>query len=241
VDLGAGGMTVVRSMDDMKPMTFGTEWNVMNMERENRRQMIREYYLVSKLDLKDSPAMTATEVERRWQQMQKLMGPTLGMLQADLLGPVVETTFKILMRAGQLPEMPPSLMQNQNADLDIEYVGPLPVAQKADVAAAIERELGLAANIAQAYGPEALDAIDSAKAVAEHARLTAVPAKVLRTDAQIKKLRDERKEAQENQQKMAMAVEAGKAAQSAGAGAKSMAEAEHMQGGMPSDDDQTIQ
>ena len=193
LDLRASGLTIVRSMDELKPMTFGTEWNVVDMQRDNRRAMIREYYMISRLDLKESPAMTATEVERRWQQMQKLLGPTLGRIQTGLLAPVIETVFMILMRAGRLPEPPGAVMQG--AELDIEYTGPLPVAQKADVAAAIERELGLAANLAATYGPEVLDAVDATKALQEHARITAVPAKILRSDLEIRKLRKDREAA----------------------------------------------
>lgn len=224
LDLQPGGLTIVRSMDSLEPMSAGTEWNVLNVERENRRAMIREYYLVSKLDLKDSPAMTATEVERRWQQMQKLLGPTLGRLQADLLGPVIESSFSILLRNGLLPALPEVLKEASGAELDIEYSGPLPIAQKADVAAAIERELGLAANIAQSFGPEALDPIDPAKAIAEHARLTAVPARIIRTDAEIKKIKEARQAAQqqamelEQVERMAAAGKDAAQAQAAGGG-----------------------
>jgi hypothetical protein len=197
LDLGAGGLTVLRSMDALAPMTFGTEWNVVNMERQNRRNMIKEYYMISRLDLKDSPAMTATEVERRWQQMQKLLGPTLGRLQKELLGPAIETTFNLLFRAKRLPEAPASVAAS-GADLDIEFTGPLPVSQKADVAAAIERELGLASNLAATFGPEVLDALDATIALREHAKLTAVPAKIVRTEAEVKK-RQKGREAQEQE------------------------------------------
>ena len=224
LDLRPGGLTVLRTMDDLQPMEFGTQWAVVGEERQNRRNMIREYYMISKLDLKESPAMTATEVERRWQQMQKLLGPTLGRLQSDLLGPVIETTFSLLMRAGRLPQMPQVLLQ-EGVELDIEYTGPLPIAQKADLAGAIERELGLASNLAATYGPDAMDALDVAKAVREHARLTAVPAKVLRTDAEIKKRQDERKKSAEQDRAMQQGLAQAEAAKNAGAGAKNMAEA----------------
>ena len=231
LDLRAGGLTVLRTMDDIAPMTFGTEWNVVRMERDNRRNMIREYYMISKLDLKESPAMTATEVERRWQQMQKLLGPTLGRLQSDLLGPVIETTFSLLMRGGKLPPMPESVIQ-EGAELEIEYTGPLPVAQKSDLAGAIERELGLASNLAATFGPEALDGIDAGKAIREHARLTAVPAKILRTDAQIKKRREEREEMEQAAAQQQKQLAAAETLQKTGAGAKSMSEAESMGGSM---------
>lgn len=202
IDLQPGGHTVVRNMDELQPITSGTEWNVVSMERENRRAMIREYYMISRLDLKETPAMTATEVERRWQQMQKVLGPVLGRLQMELLGPIIENTFHMLWREGQLPE-PPEQVRESNGELDIEFTGPLPIAQKADAAGAIERELGLAQNLAQVFGPEVLDAIDAEKALQEHARLTAVPAKVMRTRTEIDKRRRDR----QAQEQKAMALQ----------------------------------
>lgn len=230
VDLQPGGLTIVRSLDSIAPMTFGSEWNVVNMERNNRRDMIRDYYLASKLDMKDSPAMTATEVERRWQQMQKVLGPTLGRLQMDLLAPAIETTFKLLSRAGKLPQPPAAVTEAGAENLDIEYTGPLPVAQKADIAAAIERELGLASNLAKTYGPAVLDAIDATKAIQEHAKLTAVPAKLLRTKREIEKLVKDREAQQAQQAKLAQTEQAARAVKDAGAGAASMAQAGQAQG-----------
>ena len=224
VDLRPGGLTILRNIDDIKPMTTGTEWNVVGMERDNRRAMIREYYMISRLELKDSPAMTATEVERRWQQMQKLLGPTLGRLQGDLLGPIIETSFAMLWRAGRLPQMPASIA-NAMSNLDIEYTGPLPIAQKSDIALAIEREIGLATNLVEAWGPEALDPIDISKAVYEHARLTAVPAKILRSSAEIAKVKKDRQAKEAMAQKAAQAQQGATAMRDAGAGMKSLSEA----------------
>jgi hypothetical protein len=222
VDLRPAGLTIMRNIDDIKPMLFGTEWNVINMERGNRRGMIKEYYMISRLDLKDSPAMTATEVERRWQQMQKLLGPTLGRLQKELLGPAIETTFNLLFRAGKLPAMPQSVAE-AGTDLDIEFTGPLPISQKADIAAAIERELGLASNLAETFGPGVLDALDATAALREHAKLTAVPAKLIRTEAEVKKLQKEREAQQQQAQQGAQMEQQAAALKDAGAGMASMA------------------
>lgn len=235
VDSRPGGITIVRSKDDLTPLTNGTEWNVLHIERDNRRAMIREYYMISRLELKDSPAMTATEVERRWQQMQKLLGPTLGRLQSDLLGPVIETTFAIMWRAGRLPPLPAALA-NAAGDLDIEYTGPLPIAQKSDVALAIEREIGLATNLVQAWGPSALDPIDIVKAVYEHARLTAVPAKILRTKAEIGKVQKDRAAKERQAQQAAMAQQGAATIKDAGAGIKSLTEAGVTPGGQSLED-----
>ena len=227
LDMAAGGLTVVRNMDDLKPIETGTDWRAIEMERENRRAMIREYYLVSRLELKESPTMTATEVERRWQQMTKLLGPTLGRLQNDLLEPLIETTYAILARAGLLPPMPQVLMA-EGGELDIEFTGPMPLAQKSDAALAIEGELALATNLAQIHGPCVLDVIDAPAALREHARLRGVPAKVIRSEAQIRKREEERKAQAAQMEQLAVAEKGAKAMKDAAQGAKAGAEAQAM-------------
>lgn len=230
LDMRPAGLTILRNMNDLAPIETGTDWRAVDMERQQRRAMIREYYLVSRLDLKESPAMTATEVERRWQQMTKLLGPTLGRLQSDLLEPLVETTFAILARAGLLPAMPP-IVQQQGGELDIEFTGPMPLAQKQDAALAIESEFALAANLAQVHGPDVLDVLDATAGLREHARLKGVPAKLVRSEAQIKKRQDERKAQQAQAQQMAMATQGAQAMKDAAQGAKAGAEAAQIEGG----------
>lgn len=228
LDMRPAGLTVLRNMGDLAPIESGTEWRAVDMERQNRRNMIREYYLVSKLDLKDSPAMTATEVERRWQQMQKLLGPTLGRLQADLLEPLIETCFKILMRAGRVPEIPSVVMEGES-ELEIEFTGPMPLAQKADAAMAIEAEFAMAAQLSQAFGPEVMDVIDAPVGMREHARMKGVPAKMIRSEAKVRKMAEERKAAAAQQQQLQAAEAASKTMGHVAGAAKDGAEAQMMQ------------
>jgi|GEM_PF-1769795 len=224
LDQTPGGLTVVKNREALWPLIEKIDYRVVDGERENRRNMIREYYFASRLDLKESPAMTATEVERRWQQMQKLLGPTLGRLQAELLDPIIRITFGALWRAGKLPPMPESLA-GKDAALDIEYVGPIPLAQKQDQARAIETEATFAASMIEAYGPEATDPIDIGKAVREHAFNSGVPAKVLRSEADMKKKREARAAQEAEQANAAKNAAGATVVKDMSAGAKNLAEA----------------
>jgi len=227
LDQTPGGLTVVKNMEDLQPLSEGQDSRIVLEERENRRNMIREYYYASRLDLKESPAMTATEVERRWQQMQKLLGPTLGRLQAELLDPIIKVTFSVLYRAGRLPDMPETL-KAQNANLDIEYVGPIPMAQKTGLSDAVGSEMAFAAATSEAFGPDVLDAIDAPKAVREHAFYSGVPAKVIRSEAEMAKKRTEREAQQQEAAAAAKAAAGADVTKNMGAAMKSMSDA-----GMP--------
>ncbi len=224
LNMQPGGLSVIKDPQMIRPLQDSPDLQAVNMEREQRRNMIREYFFGSRLDLKESPAMTATEVERRWQQMQKLLGPTLGRFQAELLDPVVNTVFMTMWRAGLLPAMPAE-MANMKADMDIEYTGPIPMSQKQDKVAGIEREISIIGQAAQLFGPEVMDVMDASKALREHALMSGVPASIIRSEVKIKQLRDERKEAQQKQQALTEAQQAGMVAKDMGSAAKDAAAA----------------
>ncbi|MES0344011.1 MAG: portal protein, partial [Anaerolineales bacterium] len=111
LDLEPAGLTVVRTMDSMEPYESGARFDVSQLQREELKRSIRSIFYVDQLELKESPAMTATEVQTRYELMQRLLGPTLGRLQSDYLDPLVQRTFNILYRAGQLGEPPAAVFE----------------------------------------------------------------------------------------------------------------------------------
>ena len=75
--------------------------------------------------------MTATEVQVRFDLMQRILGPILGRLEYELQSPIIERGFNILFRAGKLGQMPSALIDALNrGGLSITYMGPLSRAQK---------------------------------------------------------------------------------------------------------------
>lgn len=209
VNLGAGGLTVVRTIDDLKPFESRARFDVSELQREKLQMSIRSSFYVDQLQLKQSPAMTATEVQVRYELMQRLLGPTLGRIQNDLLSPIIERAFGILYRANRFPAMPQGLTL---ADLDIEYVGPLSRAQKVDTAAAAERWLSTMAGLAQ-YDPEVLDILDTDTIGRDLADVLNVPAKYILDSAKVKAKRNQRKEMQQRMQQAEVGKAEGEAAQ----------------------------
>ena len=211
LDLNSGGLTIVSSLDEIK--VFETEYarfDQADNEIERLQASIRATFFIDKLELKDSPAMTATEVQVRYEKMQRLLGPTLGRLQADFLDPLIRRTFMILIRAQQMPEMPESVA---DADLDIEYIGPLPRAQKSEQAQSIEMWVNGIAQLAEIY-PEMMDIPDTDAVQKKLAELRGVPMSLLNDDEDIKAAREEKAARQKAVEEVAMAQEGGKAMQS---------------------------
>lgn len=222
LDLTPGGMTVVRSMDDMQPYESKARFDVSQLQREKLQQAIERAFFVDQLQLKESPAMTATEVQTRYELMQRLLGPTLGRLESDFLDPLVQRTFNILLRAGMLPTVP-EVVKAARAEMNIAYIGPLSRAQKSDVATSITEWVGtigmLAKTLVEAqYPPDILDIPDYDKIAKELGQLKGAPTKLLKSDRDLKKTRKER---QDHQVAMAAAERAkaqGEAMQAGGAG-----------------------
>lgn len=228
LDLGPGGQTVIRDINGIKPYESGARFDVADDLIKEYQAGINRVFLVDRLELKESPAMTATEVNARFDLMQRLLGPVFGRLQSDLLDPLIERTFRILLRAGQLPEMPDVLLE-QDSDLDVDYIGPMARAQKADMIQMMMQWTGTMAEMGEVY-PELRMLPEPTAFGRELAAAMNVPATIVRSDDQVKeKLKlEEQKALQARAVELAMGQ--GEAMRSAGAGAKSLADAEAVGG-----------
>jgi hypothetical protein len=216
LDLDRGSLNIVNDIDGIRIHESGSRFDTGAIQLDRLQEQIRAAFYQDQLELKDSPAMTATEVNARMEMIQRLIGPTFGRLQSDILDPLVQRSFNIMYRAGQLPDLPEGLEISQ---MDIEYTGPLPRAQRMETAQAIERwAMGLA-EMAEVF-PDALDLYDSDRAELYKARLMGVPAVAMRGAEEVESMREERKKAQAKQQAIAEAGATGEAASAVGAGAE---------------------
>jgi len=193
LDLTTGGLTMVTEMDQLDRLLPPNPLAYSDVEIERLQESIRSTFFTNKLDLKDSPAMTATEVMARLQQMMELFAPTLGRLQADLLDPLIEKTYRSLGRNGRLPKPPEGL---EEVDLDIEYTGPIPRAQKNERAQSMSMWISELAGYSQVV-PEILDTIDTDAIARGLGYDRGVPAKMMRTEEEVQALRQQRAEQQQ--------------------------------------------
>lgn len=228
LDLEPAGLTVVRTMDSMEPYESGARFDVSQLQRKELESKIRSIFFVDQLELKESPAMTATEVQTRYELMQRLLGPTLGRLQSDYLDPLVQRTFNILYRAGQFGE-PPAIVFESTNELDIIYTGPLVRAQRADIAQGVTRWVASLAELSQVT-PEVLDVPDWDAIAKELGSLEGVPAKLMNSDAVIQQVRRERQEAQAQQAAALQAQEEGAGMEAIGRGRAALAEVPAVEG-----------
>lgn len=222
LDLNSGARNTLRDINGVKVFDTRGDIQVSDYMIEQLQQSVRDYFYVDQLRMPAPQAqpMTATEVQLRHEQMQRLLGPTLGRLKTDLLDPIIARTFKMLARAGRLPEAP-DIVVDIDPDFDVEYLGSLARSQKVDEAATIERVVAAAAAMAAQGMPDAVEAIDPIGAVMAIAEALNAPHGALRD----KQTAQKRVEA--NAERQAQAAQAMQA-QAAGDAAQSVAQAEEM-------------
>ena len=204
VDLSPAGVTTVASRDSLIPFESKARFDVSQLQKESLQQSIRQAFFVDQLQLKESPAMTATEVNVRYELMQRLLGPTLSRLQHDFLDPLIQRTFNILYRYQMIPEVPRAVKSAGQGELDIEYIGPMARAQKGDQVGAIQSFLVDVASASEMF-PEARDNIDIDEAVRQIGNLRGVPPKILKDKGSVNTKRKQTKQAQAQERNLALA------------------------------------
>lgn len=220
LNFNSGKVNQFRSKDDVWPLNSGTNWGANTDEIQRLTYEVQKAFHIDQLELKESPAMTATEVNVRYELMQRILGPVLGRLQSELLDPLIQRTFMILFRAGRLPEMPESVKQLA-PEMDVEYLGPLARAQKMDEAVAIERYLASVGQAAQ-LDPQVMDNIDMDHAAKLLNDAYGAPASILRTEKKVESIRAERAEKQKAMAEAEQMKVAGEGLKATGEGMQAM-------------------
>ena len=226
VRMTPGGITVVRSDTAIKPLQIGSNWQITDLKENQLRTAIRQAYYSDQLQLQEGPQMTATEVQVRYELMQRLLGPTLGRFQTEFLNPLIERVFGIMLRSDALTPRPSEM---EGMDMDIEYVGPLARSQRMEEAIAVERLYQLAMQVVQ-VDPTIMDVIDHEQAIRMRATLLGVPKTVLRGEDEVAEIREQRAAAQQQAQEQAMAQQQADTALSQGKAMTEMSKPETKEG-----------
>lgn len=185
---------------------------------EERAQINDAFFVTLFRILVEEPQITATEAMLRAQEKGQLLAPTMGRMQSDLLGPLIERELDILITAdagtGQLiPEMPDVLKKHfgNGGQYDIEYQSPLNLAQQAGAGSAILNTLNAIAPLAQ-VDKSVLLRYDLDKAGERLGRINGVPEDIIRSDEEVAALSDQMASTQQAQQLLAAAPVAAGAA-----------------------------
>jgi len=194
------GLNFYRSgtRDRIEPLNIGANNPLgLNME-EQRRNAIRDTFYVNQLMMQNGPAMTATEVVQRNEEKMRLLGPVLGRLQSELLKPLIDRTFAIILRKKLFRPVPDFL---NGKDIQIEYVSPLAKAQRSSELQSIMRAIEIFGSLSQVA--PVFDFVNIDNLVMHLADIVGVPAKVLNSKAEVNAIRQQKQQQAMQQQQLA--------------------------------------
>lgn len=140
----------------------------------------------------DRRQITAREIDERTQEKLLALGPVLEQLNQDLLDPLIDNTFFLMMKNDLLPPPPDEL---RGADLKVDYISIMAQAQKLVGLGGIERFTNYVSGIA-AVDPRITDKINGDQLVDVYGDLTSVPPGIIRSDEEAASIRQAQAQAQ---------------------------------------------
>jgi|SRR5215469_13154772 len=209
-----GGITMLKSgRESLFPIDTTGKYEVVNLKKEELKQSIHGMYYIDQLQLQTGPQMTATEVNVRYETMQRVLGPTLGRIDTEFATPLIDRTFKIMYRAGLFNPLPGALVQalrTKPLGLRIQYEGPLARAQRSSDLTATDQFIQGLEPIAKLH-PDVIDVIDFDELARYRASVLGIPSDIIRDAKQLDVIRQQKQQAmeQEKQNQEAMQVTQG--------------------------------
>ena len=192
--------------------------------QETQTRIQQGFYsdLFQMLTLSSRRQITAREIDERHEEKLLMLGPVLERLHSELLDPLIDRTFNIMIRNNLVPPAPEEL---NGVDLKVEYISVMAQAQRAIGTGAIERLAGFVGNLAAAK-PDVLDKFDADQSVDEYADMLGVPPKIVVSDDDVSAIRDQRAQAQQQQMQMEQMQQGADVANTGAQAAKVLSEAD---------------
>jgi len=191
---------------------FATQ-NIEGMERRIRSALYEDLFLMLANDTRSG--ITAREVEERHQEKMLVLGPVLERLNEELLDPLIDRTFAVMVRRaepiwkgmidGVNPLIPPPPKGLEGENLNVEYTSILAQAARSTHTRGIEAFGMFVGQIGQLW-PEALDKVNPDAMVDEYADSQGVPASIVATDEEVEAKRADRAQQQQMAQMAQMAA-----------------------------------
>lgn len=212
VNMLPGGLTRYNQNTDpgLKPV-YQVNPDLKSLEytiEQTRSRISKQYFTDMFLMISgiDAGKMTATEVAERSAEKMMMLGPVLERLKNELLDPLIERTFNILLRVGLIPTPPQEI---QGRELSVSYISMIAQAQKATALNTIRQGFAFAAELAGA-NQEVLDNVDFDGALREGLGAIGVTPKMIRAKEEVDNMRAEREKMRQQlaaQEQLASAVQ----------------------------------
>lgn len=227
VNLSPGAVMIREAGNDEVLVAFDNKakFDVAKLTEEDIIQGLNEIFYTLELMLPDKGPMTLGEAQIRVEERMRLLGPTMGRAESELLTPMITRELGLLARGGVLPPPPPEASElAEHLNVDLRFEGPLARAQRSAELLAIERKNAWLTGI-QPFAPSAPDNFDFDAEARVIAEVTGLTAKITNSPEQVAATRQARAQEQQRQQSLAAAEQIAGAAGKAAPALKAMHEA----------------
>lgn len=200
VRLQPGGITYTEGQAQPQPLipTGASRIDVGGQLLAQKQTSIRQAFFVSLFMTQESPVKTATQVAQEVDERNRALAPMLLRLQAELLQPFVRRVFGLLWRGGAFNDPPDTF---DIGDVDVDFVSPLTSSQKQEEALGLQRLMEVVLTYANA-DEGVLDLFDTDEIARVAQEGTGAPDRILRNEAEIRRLRQRRAEQQRRQERL---------------------------------------
>lgn len=205
-DSNSGGF---RPTYQINPNVRELREDIQDFQQRIKKAFYEDLFLMLANDTRSG--VTAREIDERHEEKLLALGPVLEQLNQDLLDPLIDITFSIMMsrsKDGQGQFYPNSLIpappeELTNVELKIEYISVMAQAQKLVGIGGVERFAQFAGQLA-AYDQGVKDKINFEEMVDVYAEMTSVPPQLVRSDDDVAAMRQKQAQAQAQAQQMEM-------------------------------------
>ena len=167
--------------------------DIAESERRIHAMLFADLWLL--VSAQDTPNMTAREIQERHDEKMMQLGPALERMQDELLDPLIDRVFAILLRAGVLPPPPQEL---QGVELRVEYISMLAEAQKILGTRSVEQGTSYVMQVASVK-PEVLDYFNEGRAVKAMFEALGAPPDIVNEQEVVDQIRAAREQAMQQQ------------------------------------------
>jgi hypothetical protein len=162
---------------------------------QDLKQSIRTAFFIDIFQTADSIDMTATEANIRQTEKMRILAPNIARINSELIGQIVQRVFGILLADNIFPPIPQSI---QGREIKVKYESPMTKSQRAGD---YQNIMGFAASIGEiaAVSPESIQKIDFDAMVDELKEASGIPASIIRSDEELKAMREAAQQEQAQQ------------------------------------------
>lgn len=173
------------------------------------QEKVRSMFFVDQLQFAGGPQMTATEVLQRTEEKLRLLGPILGRVQTEFLGPVLDRVFGILFRQGRFGQTPESLP----ASFEFVYTSQVTQAQRQQEANGFLRAVEVMSPLLNLQPEKLTDNVNGDKLVRDTLEMFGVSPDKLREEDDVDIIQEQRAQIQQLTQMLQTMQQAGEAGQ----------------------------